>query len=140
MRDNKKMRRYSKENYYVGVLNLADGLNQDETSHLGLYGAIDISISNSKNSECHYSKKYFTLFYRIDENNYLCLHNNKVYSCYPYGQGYCEMLEPLANYFPKMAFVPKNTPKKVTIPIIIKYNNLFSFFTLSLIIYHTTFL
>ena len=114
------MRNYDINNYYVGILNFCYPFGEYERDYLSqakkdLFletinnGAIDIrnlpdGIELDFINNCRI-EKLFTLFYRVDDTHYLCLHNKKYYGN---SDDYCNNLERLVNVLPKIDVLYKD--------------------------------
>ena len=145
------MKKYPTDNFYIGNLNVAlprtniimaacgaEPTNEEkQVLHLMLdtvsNGAVHLEqmfrrrINNSQ-SNYRYNT-LLTLFYRVDEDKYLCMHNGYVYS--PKSEDtYCDQLVPLSQTVPKFAFslpneITKHQAYSITRKLFMKnsYNN-----------------
>ena len=108
------MDNFNISNFYVGRLSLESANNnlitkkenslswQDEfNKNLSLISSGAIK-DNYVNDDIHSTKKYISLFYRIDNNSYLCLHNNSIY--YSHNKNFCEDLIPMSQLLPKLGY------------------------------------
>lgn len=123
-----KARKYDIKNFYVGELYISTGLNgpllspnieitkenrikyniQNTTT---MNGAIDINnhFLLSKYNGLRWYKGYLTIFYKINNNNYICLHNRNIYGLT--GEDFCENLFRLDRLLPKISY---NCPKEIS--------------------------
>ena len=123
-----KTKEYDIKNFYVGELYISTGLNgpllspnieitkenrikyniQNTTT---MNGAIDINnhFHQSKDNGLRWYKGYLTIFYKINNNNYICLHNRNIYGLT--GEDFCENLFRLDSLLPKVSY---NCPKEIS--------------------------
>lgn len=115
------MRRYSINNFYVGILNFPfnmgnmlykDVVSKSQKERKDLFvntvlnGAIDLR-SFMTGEELNWTNrthtiKLFTLFYKVDDVHYLCLHNKNYYNT---GIDYCNELVKLTDVLPKIDII-----------------------------------
>jgi len=112
------MQKKDVENYYVGYLNInRPYLSFEEEKKGNDSGAktINTTMDNGAVSliavkfekllrfdSKHKYESWLSIFYRIDENHFMCLHNGIIYSLE--GRDYCSDLVPLIEVVPKIDF------------------------------------
>ena len=128
------MDNFNISNFYVGRLSLISSnnnlmtrsgksLGQDvylnDSLLLASSGAVrDSYVTADGNNSI---KKYISLFYRIDNNSYLCLHNNNIY--FSHNEDFCEDLVQISQLLPKLGY---SKPINLTFDEALKlFNNLF---------------
>jgi len=116
-------KKYDINNFYIGELTLISNNSTEENKNLKLLesGAILLENKNIYDDK-EWSKKtkklkVLTIFYYINDN-YLCLHNNKIYTT-----NEINISNTLSSFLPKISF---KIPNELTITSVITiFNNLF---------------
>ena len=115
------MKKLDINQFYIGTLCLSYPINhlsnknnysliqQDVLERvllLSSFDAIKISKLNTKMTDSNEQKNYYfyfiTLFFKVSEEYFLCLHDDKVYSFY--GKDFCKDMIPLWNFLPQMGY------------------------------------